>query len=427
VKLIFINRFFHPDYSATSQMLSDVAFELGERGQAVAVITRRQLYDAPAAVLSPTERIGNVDIHRVRTSRFGRANLIGRTIDYASFYISAAWRLWRLARVGDCVIAKTDPPMISAVAVPVCRLRRAHLVNWLQDLFPETAEVLGVGGRIARSGILRGLRDHSLRAARMNIVLSELMAIKVVSLGVATDRIRVIANWADGTLIRPLDPAENPLRSQWGLTGKFVVGYSGNLGRAHDIDTLIAAIGVIETAQASSGPANLSQVHLPICWLFIGGGALFDRLEAEIARRRYTSVIFKPYQARPHLAESLSAADVHLVSLRPELEGLIVPSKIYGILAAGRAAIFIGDQDGEIARLIRQHDCGRTVTQGDGPGLASTVLNLSNDLRHCREIGMRARTAFDAHCDKKIAIGRWERLLLEVCGCRHYQQPVDGQ
>jgi hypothetical protein len=181
VKLIFLNRFFHPDRSATSRMLSDLAFALAERGRAVCVITSRQRYDAPADTLPPTETVHGVSVYGVWTSRFGRANLLGRAIDYATFYLSAAWRLWRLARSGDVVIAKTDPPMLSVIAAPVCRLRGARLVNWLQDIFPEAAQAVGVGGRVARTpyGLMRWLRNGSLTAAHMNVVLGERMAERV--------------------------------------------------------------------------------------------------------------------------------------------------------------------------------------------------------------------------------------------------------
>src|SRR5262245_7937270 len=173
VKLIFLNRFFYPDHSATSQMLSDLAFALAEDGCEVAVITSRQRYDAPTNSLPARETVGGVSIYRIWTSRFGRADLIGRMIDYATFYFSVAWRLWRLTGRGDVVIAKTDPPMLSVVAAPLCWLRNARLVNWLQDIFPETAQVLGVGGRRARTPfrLMQWLRTWSLKAADMNVVL----------------------------------------------------------------------------------------------------------------------------------------------------------------------------------------------------------------------------------------------------------------
>ena len=131
--VLFLNRFFHPDHSATSQMLSDLAFALAEHGRQIRVITSRQCYDAPEVQLAARETVGGVEIHRVWTSRFGREKLVGRAVDYTTFYFSAARTLWRLARRGDVIIAKTDPPMLSIVAAPIARWRGAKLVNWLQD------------------------------------------------------------------------------------------------------------------------------------------------------------------------------------------------------------------------------------------------------------------------------------------------------
>jgi glycosyltransferase involved in cell wall biosynthesis len=419
LKLIFLNRFFRPDLSATSQLLSDLTFALAERGYCAAVITSRQLYQAPGEVLPPKEISQAVAIYRVWTSRFGRASLPGRAIDYATFYLSAAWRLYRVVTSGDIVIAKTDPPVLSLVAAPVCWLRGARLLNWLQDIFPETAQVLGTGGRAAGIpyGVIRWLRTKSLRAARMNVALGERMAARVEGLGVSRDRVRTIPNWADNTTIKSIDPAANRLRAEWGLNSKFVVGYSGNLGRAHDIDTLLGAIAIIENA-APESPSDTKNPHArsPISWLFIGSGAQFAILQAEVARRQFESVVFKPYQPQARLAESLSASDLHLVSLRPELEGLIVPSKFYGIAAAGRPTLFIGDKDGEIARLLARHECGFTVAMGDAVGLAQTILSLAAQPALCRSMGERARKASEGEFDRSIAIARWVELLTEVCG-----------
>ena len=413
VKLIFLNRYFYPDHSATSQILSDLAFGLAARGQAVRVITSRQRYDAPAEKLAPKETLAGVSVDRVWTSRFGRANLLGRAIDYVTFCLSAAWHLWCLARRGDVVIAKTDPPMLSVITSPVCRLRGAKPINWLQDIFPETAQALGVARSAVPYGLLRWLRNKSLRDASMNVVLGERMAARLSQLGIAKERIRVIANWADGTAIAPIDHAVNPLRAEWDLEDAFVVAYSGNLGRVHDMHTLLGAMDVLQQgAQASAAGTPRGK----FVWLFIGGGALTQPMREEVARRRLTHVRFKPYQPRGLLAQSLSAADVHLVSLRPELEGLIVPSKFYGICAAGRPTVFVGDKDGEIARLIDRYQCGRTVEAGDRRGLASTVRDLAADRDSCRQMGQRARQAFEREFDKARAVTRWQDVLREVAG-----------
>jgi glycosyltransferase involved in cell wall biosynthesis len=134
--------------------------------------------------------------------------------------------------------------------------------------------------------------------------------------------------------------------------------------------------------------------------------------------------VFKPYQPQARLAESLSASDVHLVSLRPELEGLIVPSKFYGIAAVGRPTLFIGDKDGEIARLLARHECGFTVAMGDGAGLAQIILNLAAQPTLCHNMGERARRASEGEFDRSIAIARWFKLLTEVCGAKPGSHPV---
>src|SRR5262245_4927732 len=240
-------------------MLSDLAFALADRGQAVCVITGRQRYDAPTERLPARGTVKGVSVHRLWTSRCGRANLLGRAVDYATFYAAAAWSLWRLARRGDVVIAKTDPPMLSLIAAPVCRLRGARLVNWLQDIFPETAEALRIGGRGAKAlfRVLRWLRDRSLKAAHTNVVLAERMAERVCGLGIPAERVRVIANWADGKAIEPIEREANSLRAAWGLADAFVVGYSGNLGRAHEIETLLEAMLIVQNAQVGRRATRL--------------------------------------------------------------------------------------------------------------------------------------------------------------------------
>jgi colanic acid biosynthesis glycosyl transferase WcaI len=401
VKIVFLNRYFHPDHSATSQMLSDLAFHLAGHGQVVHVITSRQRYEEPAAALPATESIGGVAVHRVWTTRFGRRHLAGRAIDYLTFYLSAALRLARLARTGDVVVAKTDPPLISVPAALVARLRGAQLVNWLQDIFPETAERLGM--RFAQgplSTLLRGLRTLSLRTARVNVVLGERM--RAVVEGLAPGTTEIIHNWADGAEIRPIPAESNPLRETWGLADKFVVGYSGNMGRAHDFETVL---GACERLRKEPG----------IVFLFIGAGSQRGWLERQVMARSLTNIVFKPYQPRSALRESLSAADVHLVSLRPALEGLIVPSKFYGIAAAGRPVIFVGARDGEIARLINAYGCGITVWTGDAAALANAICTLRADPARAAMMGNAARHLLETRFDLPLAMARW-KTVLAACG-----------
>ncbi len=370
-KVVFVNRFFHPDLSATSQMLSDLAFRLAEAGVEVHVIASRQLYEDPAATLLPRETVRGVQVHRVWTARFGRKSLRGRALDYLSFYVTATARLWSVLRAGDVAVVKTDPPMLSVVGAVAVALRGAKLVNWLQDVFPEVASRLGVA-MVAQpiETALRSIRDRSLSFAKANIVLGMRMRSYLASRSVDASSLRIIENWSDGDAVRPLPVARSELRTRLGLQNSFVVGYSGNLGRAHEIDTLLAA-------------AELLREDPSVVFLMVGGGARMQELRERVDEARLRNFRFQPYQPRERLADSLAAADVHLASLLPSLEGLIVPSKMYGILAAGRPCIFIGDVDGEIARLLREAQCGESVSCGAAAELANLIRTFQHDPRRC--------------------------------------------
>ena len=404
-RVFFLNRYFFPDHCATSQLLSDLAFDLAAAGMDIHVITSQQLYDEPEARLPAQELIRGVHIHRVSTTRFGRAKLIGRAIDYLSFYVSARRALLTLIRRNDVVVAMTDPPLISIIAMQVAQRRQARLINWLQDIYPEVALELGIP--FLRGPILRlilYLRDRCLKNAACNIVVGERMATIVAGRGAPPEHIHLIPNWTDDNEIRPIAHTDNSLRREWKLEDQFVLGYSGNLGRAHEYETVLGAAEIVK-----SDPN--------IIFLFVGGGHQFDMLARLVKERGLTNFRFMPYQNRVLLKYSLAVADVHWVSLRPELEGLIVPSKIYGVAAAGRPVISIAAKDGEIAGIVGTHKCGINIEPGDLSGLASTLLHLSKNADACREIGSRARTMLDSHFTRRQAVQQW-RDVIERAGRR---------
>ncbi len=437
MKIIFINRFFYPDISATSQMLSDQAFALARDGHEVTVIAAQQSYANASERLPASEVIDGVQIHRVWTSSFGRHRLRGRALDYASFFVTACAKLLSLVRRGDIVVTKTDPPMLSVLTTPLCAVRGAKSVNWLQDIFPEAAERLGIGhGRAARvcHAALRAARNFSLRRADQNVVIGRVMRRQVEGLGVEASRITVIPNWADGSVIRPVTKDANALRNEWGLGKHFVVAHSGNLGRAHDYRLFLEAMGLVEKEASGvapqlelatgGAPASAPEQSTSVRWLFIGGGVSFAGLEAGAADRQLKTVDFKPYQPRERLAESLSVADAHLVTLRPELEGLIVPSKVYGCMAAGRPIIFVGAKDGEVARLVRDHRCGLVVAPDDARALADAIGELAASPERAAWMGRNARRAFERSYDVRHAQGRWRRLIRELAQGEAVAKPV---
>jgi colanic acid biosynthesis glycosyl transferase WcaI len=398
-RLVFVNRYFFPDQSATSRMLTDLAFRLAERGVPVAVVTSQQLYENPRAALPPCEVANGVTIYRVSTAERGRARLIGRALDYLSFHVAAGRALLKLLRRGDVVVAKTDPPLISIVVSHAARWRGAVLVNWLQDLFPEVASVLTpnlIPKRIERQ--LAAARDRSLRRAAMNVVLGERMRDRVLSAGVDATRVRIVPNWADTTSVVPKPTADSATRQRIALDGRFVIGYSGNLGRAHEFETLI-------------GAARLLRTDPRFAFLITGGGAKAEAVRNSVQSLGLDSFFFQSYQPAELLSDSLAAADAHFVSLLPALEGLIVPSKLYGILAAGRPVVFVGDPASDLAKLVQEQRCGVVVAVGDSESLAAELRALRDDPGRLESMGARARKLALARYTEEHAVAEWLALL----------------
>ena len=187
------------------------------------------------------------------------------------------------------------------------------------------------------------------------------------------------------------------MRRQWGLDGKFVVGYSGNLGRAHEFETILGA-----AEQLKDDPR--------IRFLFIGSGAQAESVRAAAAARGLDNLLFQPYQPREMLKFSLGAADAHLVVLRPELEGLIVPSKTYGCLAAGRPVLFVGDPNGEIGREIKSKNAGTACQTGDSSSLARVILQMAEHPAP-GETQQHARQLFERSYDIGEVLKRFTQSL----------------
>jgi colanic acid biosynthesis glycosyl transferase WcaI len=398
-RIVFVNRYYDPDRSATSQMLTDLARGLAASGFDVQVVSSRQLYDEPGTRLVPDETLFGVRIHRVATTRFGRNRLLGRAMDYASFYLTCAVMLLKLLRKGDVLVAKTDPPLLSILAAPIAKTRRAVLVNWQQDVFPEIASHLGANPLPQwLDGLLKRLRDASLRTAQMNVLIGVRMREYMVARGIPVSKLCVIENWADDHAIQPKATAASRLRVRLGLADRFVVCYSGNLGRAHEFETLLGAADALKDQSA-------------FMFLIIGSGAKMQALKRGAEARALDNFCFLPYQSRDTLEDSLAAADVHIVSLLPALEGLIVPSKVYGIMAAGRPLIFIGDPDGDIGRVIERARCGRFVRVGETIALRDVLRNLATEPEALAQMGARARRLLSEEYSLRRALERWVALI----------------
>lgn len=399
MRVIFVNRYFHPDQSATSRMVSALAFGLARHGTGVTVVASCSRHDDPESILPDKETHAGVDIVRLTTSRFGRHTLPRRAVDYLSFHITAFIWLLRHVRRGDMVVVCTDPPLISlACGLPV-RLRGGLMINWIMDLFPETAVELGLFRKAPFFGRFTAyLRDRSIIRSRLSICPTEKMADFLRQRGVPADRVKVLHHWSDAAEIHPIAKEKNALRTAWGYDQKFVVGYSGNFGRAHEFATLIDA-------------ATLLRDRPDIAFLMVGGGYKLASVMAAVRERSLPNVAFKPLQPAERIAESLGVPDLHVVSLLPHLEHCIIPSKFYGILAAGRPTLFIGDPRGSVATVIDAQGCGIIAAIGDPERLARVIAALAAAPEHVAAMGAKARAVLEADYAYDRALASWRTLL----------------
>ncbi|MEK7477468.1 MAG: glycosyltransferase family 4 protein [Candidatus Coatesbacteria bacterium] len=398
MKVLFINRFCWPDRVGTGKVLTDLAKDLAQDGAEVAVVASAATIHEPGRRLERQEDQGGVRIHRVIAGRFDRRKVWGWFLNAILFYPVALWRVLRLPR-HDATVFLTDPPLLFVLGPFVGWIKKTRFVCWSQDLYPDVAVELGVlGRRSPLTAFWRWLAGWALRRADLVIAIGEVMKERLVAKGVRTERIVVVHNWADGELARPVAPEANPFLERHGLKGKFVVMYSGNFGLSHEFDT------VLEAAKGLRGQGG-------IAFVFIGEGKQFDKVRSGAAGM---PARFLPFQPEEELSNSLSAASVHVVTLKVGLEGILVPSKLYGAMAVARPVIFVGGERSEVAQVLREATCGFTVAPGDVDGFVAAVLRLKAGTGERQAMGKRAHEEFLAKYERKIETARIAELLERV-------------
>ena len=342
--VLFINRVYPPDEGATGQLLAELATALARDGWRVTIVA------AGAGTVSDVPS-PNISVQRVRGLPFTRAALWKRALAYASLYPALFWRVLRLPR-HDVVVTLTDPPLMLLLGPWLKWIKRARLVHWAQDVYPEVAEELGVvrrGGLAVR--LLRQLSTWALRRHDAVITVGRCMKERFLARGLDENKLIVIPNW-------PLT-ASGAQRSTLNAQLPFTVMYSGNFGLAHPFEAIIEAVKILDRESAS------------VRFVFAGSGPKLAALRGQLAD--CANVEFRGPAPLEELSARLSAADAHLASMTEALCGLVVPSKVYGVLAAGRPCVFLGPRASEAAQLILESGAGTVLSVGDGNALAELL------------------------------------------------------
>jgi colanic acid biosynthesis glycosyl transferase WcaI len=395
-RIIVISQFFGPDQSAVGQLLADFVNGASEAGHDVRVIcgandyvaeevatrsdTRRENSESNAG--QPSGR-GSIRVTRVRTATFSQSKL-KKLLSYSTFYAGAVWRALRISKP-DVVVTLTAPPGLAWIGWLVQRIRGCRHVAWEMDLYPDIAIALNIPVARWTSTML----DYPRRRADAVIAPGDCMKIRLLQHRILEDRIVVAENWADGRTILPLPfPAPRPLR----------ILYSGNLGLAHDVATIRTVMERL---------ANDSDFQ----FVFAGGGLVRRELTEFCHERGIENASFPSYVRLEDLGASLAECHVGLVTQKPSTLGAVVPSKIYGLMAAGRPVIFIGPAEATPALLIRRFDCGWHFDCGDEARVSALLLRLLENPEELRRKGQNGRETFMESYDRPTGVARVMRAL----------------
>ncbi len=395
-RLLVLNQYYWPGVEATAHLLSELCEALAADFD-VTVVTGRLLgHDE----LPDEEERNGVRIVRVRSTAYERSQLHLRAANYATYLAESVRRAARERRP-DLVLCMTDPPIVGDIGLLVARRFGVPLLVIAQDVFPEIAVQLERLENPLLVGVLRSLVGLYLRRADRIVAIGETMKRRLEQKGAAPERITVIPNWVDAQAIAP-QPLDNPWARRHDLVGRFVVMHSGNVGHAQDLETLVRSATFLR---------DLDDLRVVV----VGFGARHADTVALAERLDVADLVrFLPYQSRDVLSQSLSSARLHFVGLAKGLAGYVVPSRVYGILAAGRPVVVGADADSETARLVAEAGCGVVVPPGRPELVAAAIRDAHDGKLDLEGMGARGRAYVEAEADRSVAIARYRRLVSEL-------------
>jgi colanic acid biosynthesis glycosyl transferase WcaI len=399
--ITFVEQFYFPEGWGGAQLPRDITVDLSRAGHRVTVLCGKDQYAPVQGNEFDDPRQFGVSIRYVPRFLPGgssRKGIVGQLWFCVATIVMILSRRWP-----SVLIVQTNPPLIVIALSVVATVLRRPLIIIAQDIYPELLianrmmAAASLGGRL-----LKGLFRWAYRRATIVVSLGPKMTSRLQEKGVPAGRIREISNWATGDMVAFRGPA-NKLTSEWNLSNKFVLVYSGNLGIAHDANTVVRAIAAAKSA--------LPQLRL----LIVGNGRRVvetQRLVQELGLAEM--VVFKAYVPLDDLPHTLGAADLALVTLLPGFEGLVVPSKLLGHMARGIPTLYVGPIDGDVAELISKSGGGVSIANGDVSTLAARLVELSANRSELTRMGISAAEYYSKHLTREMGLNHYRTLVESV-------------
>ena len=412
--VLVISQVYVPDPASVGQHMHDAAAELANRGHRTVVYAAARGYDDPSQKYPARETLDGVDVRRLPLSSFGKKSIKIRLLAQFIFLAQATVRGLFTRRLTG-VLVSTSPPMASIAAVFIAKLRRVPIVFWAMDLNPDQMIAMGhITEHSLPARVFNYLNRRLLNNSTAVVALDRFMLERLNKKVEVTDRTDVFPPWPHEDSVEPVAHADNTFRHEHGLDDKFVVMYSGNHSPANPIKTVIDAAKKLADRD-------------DIVFMFIGGGLQKEEVEAAIADG-CTNIRSLPYQPLETLRYSLSAADVHVVTVGDDVVGIVHPCKIYGAMAVARPVLTFGPERCHLSDLVERYDIGRHIPHGEVDAAVEAITNLAAESEGARaEMGARARTAVTEHLSKPTLCGRFADITEAALNRQPIPVPAETQ
>ncbi len=408
-RLLLCYHFFHPDDVVSARHFGDLAEEQQRRGWKVTVLTSNRSCRQRGRSFAPHETWNGIEIYRVFRPDWDQSKPLPRLLNSA--WMIAAWFVRALGlRNFDAVVVGSDPAFSPALALALRLVYpRAALVHWCFDLYPEAIEAEGDSATVrSLAPWARRLMALSYRAYDGLVDLGSRMQERLAAYHSGAVQ-ETLVPWAlaEG---RPAAAPDPNVRAELFGGARLGLLYSGNIGRAHEFE---AFLRLARVCRARSGDA--------ISFAFAARGYREGELRSALAPSD-SNVRLVPFADEDGLLPRLQAADLHLLSLRPEWSGIVVPSKFFGSLAAGRPVLYAGPADSEVAVWIAQHDVGLRIADDDVTAAADRLHALLADPSDVARWQANAFAVYEREFSKRAVNDRWDVLLRRLVARRRLLQ-----
>lgn len=391
--ILIISQVYPPDAAAVGQHFHDVAAALVRRGRRVKVITSARGYDDASQTYPARETRDGVEIRRLPLSSFGKASIPVRLLAQVLFLAQAIIHGLLTRNLGSLFVS-TSPPMCAAGALVIRAVRRVPITYWVMDVNPDQVIELGkMRADALPCRVMRAFQRAVLKRAKDVIVLDRFMGDRINAMRDVSEKLSIIPPWAHDDVLEPVPHEQNPFRAEHDLQGKFVVMYSGNHGFSTPVTTVLDAAVRLKDRD-------------DLVFAFIGGGVGKEDVRRTIREHSPGNIIDLPYQPLERIKYSLSAADLHVVTVGPDVVGVVHPCKVYGAMAVARPILLVAPNPCHASDLIEAHDIGWHVAHGDVDACVAAIEDAINaQPARLAQMGRNAKSAVEGelHSERSIA------------------------